>query len=270
MKQTITQYAMIIMMVVGAYLIGVYKTKSDLLEKGIGTNTANTQTAQQPAQQQQQDANPTKATDAQIKGLFEGKGNIVLGDKNAKLTIAEFSDPSCPYCHIAGGLNPELNNQVGSQFKMVKDGGSYQPVGPEIRKLVEDGKAKLVWMYTPGHGNGEMGTKALYCANEKGKFWGVNDLLMSSKGYDILNNTIKNDVKNAQALAEFLAPAFNPKDMQKCLESGKYNNRVVDDPKTISAIGRFGTPTFVFGTDIFEGAQSYADGIKTVVDAALK
>ncbi|MEI6690397.1 MAG: thioredoxin domain-containing protein [bacterium] len=267
MKQAITQYLMVIMMVVGSYFIGVYKTKSEILAKGATLGTAApTAAAAQPAAQQQ--GEPTVTSD-QVKALFN-KDNLVFGKDNAKLSIVEFSDPSCPYCHVAGGKNPELNNQIGSQFKMVADGGSYVPPMPEIKKLVDEGKAKLVWFYTPGHGNGEMGTKALYCANEKGKFWEVNDLLMSSKGYDLLNNTVKNDVKNAKTLADFLAPAMKAGDMQKCLESGKYDARVTSDPKIVASVGQFGTPTFVFGTTIFQGAQPYDKGMSAVVDAALK
>jgi len=266
MKQALTQYLMIALMVVGAYMIGVYKTESEMLKK------AAKQTPELQAQQNQpqQDVAPTVVTDEQMKALFEGKGNIVLGKKNAKLLIAEFSDASCPYCHVAAGKNPELNNKIGPQFKMVADGGSYVPAVPEIKKLVEEGKARFVWIYTPGRGNGELATKALYCANEKGKFWEAHDKLYTSEAYDLINDVVKNDVGNSKRLAEFMAPVLSVSEMENCLTSGKYDSRVVEDPKTVLSIGRFGTPTFIFHRTIFEGAQSFDSGMKQVVESVIK
>jgi hypothetical protein len=96
---------------------------------------------------------PTKAADAapaakdgevavtqdQVKALFTDK-NLAFGDKNSKVLFVEFSDPSCPYCGIAAGKNPNLNKQAGAQFLMAKDGGTYVPPVPEIKKLVDAGK----------------------------------------------------------------------------------------------------------------------------------
>ena len=96
-----------------------------------------------------------------IKGLFD-KDLVKFGDNTSKVIFVEISDPSCPYCQIAEGLNPTLNSQAGAQFKLVKDGGTYVAPVPEMRKLVDAGEASFVWIYSPGHGNGEMGTKALY------------------------------------------------------------------------------------------------------------
>jgi protein-disulfide isomerase len=41
----------------------------------------------------------------QVKGLFADENNLVFGDPNSKVLFVEFSDPSCPYCHIAAGTN---------------------------------------------------------------------------------------------------------------------------------------------------------------------
>jgi len=50
MKQAITQYMMVLALIVGSYFLGVYKTKTEFLEKGVGTTT----TAQAPTGQQPQ------------------------------------------------------------------------------------------------------------------------------------------------------------------------------------------------------------------------
>lgn len=214
-----------------------------------------------------QPAKPVVTLD-QVKGLFNGK-NISFGKADSKLLFVEFSDPSCPYCHIAGGQNAALNKQAGAQFLMVKDGGTYLPAVPEIKKLVDAGKASFTWIYANGHGSGEMGTRAFYCANEKGKFWQVHDLLMSDAGFKLMNTDIKNDTTKSGALAEFLKSAVNPADMKSCLDSGKYDDRLTGDMAIAQQFGFSGTPSFFVNTTNFPGAVSFKD-MQPVVDSALK
>lgn len=204
----------------------------------------------------------------QVKALFTDK-NLAFGKKDSKVLFVEFSDPSCPYCHVAGGKNPSLNKQVGPQFIMAKDGGTYLPPVPEMKKLVDSGKAAFVWVYANGHGNGELGTKAMYCAKEKGKFWEVHDLLMSEAGYKLMNEQVKNDVAKAGEMADFLKSAVKADDMKSCLESGKYDDRITGDMAIAQEFGFKGTPSFFVNTTNFGGAYSYKD-MATVVEKALK
>lgn len=251
--------ALLVVTVGLSFLVGVLWQKVENLGKGGTTNTT---------QQAQEQTPQVKVSMDQIKGLFD-KDVIKFGNKDSKLIFVEASDPSCPYCHIAAGLNSQLNNQVGSQFKLVKDGGAYVAPVEEMKKLVDSGKAAFVWLYFNGHGNGEMGTKAMYCAYEKGKFWQVHDLLMTSTGYDLLNNTVKNDKTQSGKLAEFLKSAMNPVDMKKCLESDKYDNRLSDEMAIGASLGVSGTPGFFVNETNFAGAYSFKD-MQSVVDAALK
>lgn len=242
-----------------AFFSGTLWQKVKNLEKAgevTGTN-------QQPAPLPQ-----VNVTLDNIKALFD-KDLIKMGDKGSKLTFVEISDPSCPYCSVASGLNPTLNNQIGPQFKLVKEGGTYIAPVAEMKKLVEAGKASFIWIYSSGHGNGEMGTKALYCANEKGKFWNVHDLLMTDGGYNLLNNTVKNDKAKAGTLATFLKSAIDPVFMKECLESGKYDGRIASDSEIAATLGFQGTPDFFVNTTNFAGAYNYTD-MKSAVDAALK
>ena len=223
-----------------------------------GVTTTPTQTAALPAQAQPAAPQAPKVTLDTIKALFTDK-NLVSGNKNAKNLLVEVADPSCPYCHIAGGHNPELNKQVGTQFTLVADGGTYIAPVPEMKKLVDSGKAAFVYIYSPGHGSGEMGAKAMYCANEKGKFWEVHDKLMTSEGYDMLNQTVKNDKTKSADLANFLSGVFNSADMKNCLESGKYDSKISEDTATAAKLGVNGTPGFFINTTNFAGAYSWKD-----------
>ena len=263
MKQAITQYLMVILLVVGAYFLGVYKTKSEYLSKTPSTVA----TVGQPAAPTQP-TTPTTVDLAKIQDKFDGK-HITFGDKNAKLVITEVSDPSCPYCHVAGGLHPELNNQMGAQFKLSTDGGSYIAPVPEIKKLVDSGKASFLWIYAPGHGNGEVGTQALYCAYEQGKFWQAHDILMSKVGYDLLNNTVKNDLTQSKLVTAAMAKVLDGKKLQSCLDSKKYAGQPADDTAFVQGLGFGATPTFFINDKAIEGAESWDSGFKSIVDPLI-
>jgi len=246
-----------------AFGVGVLWQKVTNLEKG-GTPTATTTQANQ-----QQAAAPSKTIDINVvKGLFD-KNLIKFGDKNKKVLFVEITDPSCPYCHVANGKNPEIGLQMGTQFKYVSAGGTYIPPVTEMRKLVDSGKASYVSIYFPGHGNGEIAAKALHCANDQGKYWQAHDLLYSNKGYDLINNVVKNDKAQSGAMADFLKSAADSVKIKECLESGKYDTQLTDEQNLSSTLGVAGTPGFFINSTAFNGAYSFKD-MQSTVDAALK
>ena len=262
--KSLVQSFMVVALIISAFFIGSLKTKVDFYEKGQALGTTNTA---QPSAQQPTPAQPTITLD-QIKKVFS-QNVIKFGDAGKKLLLVEIADPSCPYCHVAGGVDPELNKQIGTQFTLVKDGGAYVAPVPEMKKLVDSGKAAFAYIYYPGHGNGEMGMKALLCANEKGKFWDVHDLLMSNAGYDLMNTKVKNDKTKSQDVADFLQPVFDSSAMKSCLDSGKYDGALQDDIKLATTLGVQGTPGFFVNTTVFAGAYNFKD-MQSAVDAALK
>ncbi len=242
-----------------AFMVGVLWQKVENLGKNgvAGTGTAQQQAA--PA--------PVKVELSQIKDLFS-KDVVKFGNADSKLIFVEASDPSCPYCHIAGGLNSALNKQVGPQFTLVKDGGTYVAPVLEMKKLVNEGKASFVWLYFNGHGNGELATKAMYCAYEKGKFWEAHDLLMTETAYDFINNTVKNDMAQSQKMVDFLKSANIP-DLKACLDSDKYADRLASDMSLAASLGVSGTPGFFVNENNFAGAYSFKD-MESLVTSALK
>jgi protein-disulfide isomerase len=243
-----------------AFAVGVLWQKVSNLESGKSKVAGTEATASGQAK--------AKVSIETIKDLFD-KDVIKLGDAKRKLLIVEVSDPSCPYCSIASGKNAALNKQAGEQFKLVADGGTYVAPVPEFKKLVDDGKASFIYLYTSGHGNGEMGAKALYCAFDEGKFWEVHDLLMGAQGYALLNETVKNDKAKSGELAEFLKSATDATKMKACLDSGKYDSRINSDIQLASSLGITGTPGFFLNETPFYGAYGYKD-MQSAVDAALK
>lgn len=261
-SQLTQQFNLLLILFVALFLFNMFMYwKMRKIEAG-GTIAG----TQQPAAPGQPAA--VQVTDDQIKALFV-KENLSFGDPNAKLKFVEFSDPSCPFCHVAAGQNPELSAQMGEQFKPVSAGGTYIPPVVEMKKLVDEGKAAFVMIYQNGHGAGEVATKAMYCADEKDAFWPVHDKLMTNEGYNLINDTIKNDNANAPALAEFISDVIDPAFMTECITSGKYDDRIAKDQQTASTLGVSGTPGFFVNTKNFAGAYSFTD-MKADVDAALK
>lgn len=244
-----------------AFFCGTLYGKVKVLEKGSTANVAPVQP--DTAQQAKQPAKPQISADT-IKGLF-AKNVVKFGNGDNKLLMVMVSDPSCPYCHVAAGANKEIGAKMGAQFAS----GTYVAPLPEMKKLVDQGKADLVWLYTNGHGNGELATKAIYCANDQGKFWQAHDLLMSAKGYTLINDEVKNDTSKSQVVADFLSSVVNKNELKNCLDSGKYNSRLAEDSALASSLGISGTPGFYLNTTNFAGAYSWND-MKSVADAALK
>jgi protein-disulfide isomerase len=251
--------------IVAAFAVGFLYGKVSVYEKTGGS------TAAQPAAgaDQAPEAAPTVTRD-QVEALFADKSNIVFGDATSDVLFVEFSDSSCPYCHIASGKNPQLNIDAdpSGRFKLVSDGGTYEAPVIEMKKLVDEGKAGYVWLYSPGHGNGELATQAFYCAHEQEAFWPVHDLLMTAEGYTLLNDTVKNDVAQANVLTDFVGSVVDAAKFQSCLEDGTYAARVASDTALSRQFGVQGTPSFFVNETNFGGAYSYTD-IRPTVDALL-
>ncbi len=255
-------YIMIALLMAVSFFAGYLLMKTTSLQKSLVD--AKAQQGQTAGTQQQ--APPTKVSIDKVKAVFTD-GFIRFGDNKNKVLIVEVTDPSCPYCHIAGGQNPELSKQANFQYK--SDGGQYNPPVPEIRKLVEEGKASVAFIYGTGHGNGRLGMEAMYCAFEKGDFWPVHDKLMNNEGYTLLNDTIKNDRAQSQGLADYLASVTDSAAMKGCLDSAKYDAKLTRDEQEIAnGLGFQGTPHFVVNETIVNGARDWKD-IKAIVDPLL-
>lgn len=202
----------------------------------------------------------------EIKTLLRGRvatpppepQNVVLsvkddpfkGDKNAKLTLIEFSDYQCPFCarHVRDTL-PQIE-----------------------REYIATGKIKYVFRNFPIesiHPQAFKAHEAANCAGEQGKYWEMHDRLFANQ--NALG--LKDMPNHAQAFGLDL-PKF-----QQCLDSGKQASKIRGDLADGQKAGVQGTPTFFLGlTDpkdtmvkalrVIRGAQSYA-AFKQALDSLL-
>lgn len=86
----------------------------------------------------------------------------LLGNKNAKVTIVEFSDFQCPFCEA-------FYTDTLSQLK---------------QDYLDTGKARLAFRHFPIeslHPNSPTAHEAAECANEQGKFWEYHNMLFGDQ-----------------------------------------------------------------------------------------
>ncbi len=170
----------------------------------------------------------------------------ILGDKNAKVTIVEFSDLQCPFCRqFAEATLPSIKQQY-----------------------IDTGKARLVYRHFPldFHPASKPSAEALECAGEQGKFWQLHDKIFAEeakKGQGTIEYG-KPDIKRWALGLGMNAIQFN-----KCLDADKYAGRIEADTNYGASIGVSGTPAFFINGKRLIGAQPFAT-FKATIDAAMQ
>ena len=165
--------------------------------------------------------------------------DAVLGDKNAPVTIIEFSDYQCPFC-----------------------GRFYTETLPLIKKdYIDTGKVKLVYRdfpLTSIHPMAQPAAESAECVREKGgdsAYWKMHD--------KIFENQQSLSEENLKAWAKQLG-----QNIDSCLDSGKFKSEVQKDLNDATSAGGRGTPYFVINGKPLSGAQPYS-AFKQVIDAEL-
>jgi len=175
-----------------------------------------------------------------------GPDEHTLGDKNAKVTIVEYSDFQCPFCR---------------RF--------WRETLPELkREYINTGKARFVYRHFPldFHPAAMPSAKAVECANERGKFWEMHDKIFEEQdklGQGTIQFTVA-DIKKWAAQIGLDRGSFD-----QCLDSDRYNQQVTSDLNSGSQAGVSGTPTVFINGQRVVGAQPYAS-FKAVIDSLGK
>jgi protein-disulfide isomerase len=159
------------------------------------------------------------------------------GDKNAPVTIVEFSDYQCPFCQRFVQQTLPLINE----------------------RYVKTGKVRLVFRDypLPFHQYAQKAAEASECADEQGKFWEMHDKLFSTSELGI--DTLKNFAKEI---------GLDTTKFNSCLDSGKYASEVQKDMTDGSKYGVRGTPAFLINGVLVSGAQPFQN-FQTVIEQEL-
>ncbi len=163
------------------------------------------------------------------------KGAPATGAENAPVTIVEFTDYQCPYCHQAQSTLDEV-----------------------LRRY--EGKVKLVHLDFPldFHSEAVPAARAARCAGEQGRFWEYHHSLMTQKGA-----LDPDDLKGRAKTLSLGERAFG-----SCLESTRHDEAIQAELHQGTELGVTGTPAYFVNGRMLSGSQpieSFAD----VIDGEL-
>ena len=189
-------------------------------------------------------ANAGAVNSADVSKL--GSRDVILGDKNAPVTIVEYGDYQCPFC---------------ARF--------FEQTEPLlIANYVKTNKARIVFRNFQFLGPESAAAAAsTECAKDQSKFWAYHNALYGAESADGKENNGNLTGTLFVKLAGDVG--MNTKTFTDCIDSGKYVNQVAKDATDAQALGVNSTPTTYINGQQFLGAlpyQQFADAI----DAALK
>lgn len=164
-----------------------------------------------------------------------GKG-FVRGEKNAAVTIVEFSDFQCPFCKAATATMHQVMAQYAGKVRWVFRDFPIASLHPLANKAHE----------------------AARCAAEQGKFWEYHDLLFQ-RSPQLAPAELKQYARGLKLDGD----AFD-----RCLEAGKYQPAVAADLEEGQRLGVSGTPAFFINGRLLAGAQP-ATAFQQIIDSEL-
>jgi len=149
------------------------------------------------------------------------------GPRNALVTVVEFSDFECPFCGQFYPAIKQLEQEFGSDLRVVYRQFPLTGIHPNAWKAAE----------------------ASLCAHEQGRFWEMHDLLFQEQA-----RLRVGDLKEKAGRLGLNGPEFS-----SCLDSGRQRDRVQIDVDEGLRAGVAGTPAlFVNGALVEGGAVPYA------------
>jgi len=165
---------------------------------------------------------PPEAAEEPRKAVMRIPDDRWLGNRDAPLTLVEFTDYECTFCR---------------RFQVM--------TFPELRKkYIETGKLRFISRDLPldFHARAFRAAEAARCAGDQGRFWEMRDLLVS---------TGRLDDEDITAHARQLK--LDLKAFSACLAEGKHRTAIQQDILEAARLGINGTPGFVIGRSTPDG-----------------
>jgi len=188
-----------------------------------------------------------KTEDEQVQAILEQLATPTipaahaLGSADAPITIVEFGDYLCTFCHR---FHEETKDQL-------------------IANYVDTGKARFIFRDFPINdhldGGSSLAAQASYCAADQGRFWEFHDEVYAKWGGERAGWITK------ASMAEYArnAGVQDADTFEECLDSGKYSGVVRGNYVLAQNIGLDGTPKFIIMKDgevqgLIPGALPYS------------
>lgn len=176
-------------------------------------------------EQQQAKADASDKEEPPARAELSVQGAPMLGDKDAPLTMVEFTDFQCPFCK-------KFNTETFAELK---------------KNYIDTGKMRFYSRDLPldFHPDAIRAAEAGRCAAKQGQFWKMRALMQADPD--------KLDLESLEADAGELK--LNVKEFRECLDSDEAKNAVQTDILEAAKIGADGTPAFVVGKSTPEGVD---------------
>jgi protein-disulfide isomerase len=157
------------------------------------------------------------------------------GPEDAPVTIVEFTDYQCPFCHRAQGVIDRILDEYEGQVRIVHLDYPLQ-----------------------NHPGALPAARAARCAAEQGHFWEYHRNLMTDKG----------SLDEADLVQRAVGLKLDKGAFTQCLASGRHDESIHDQTDQGSRLGVTGTPAYFINGRMISGAQPFA-AFAQVIDAEL-
>lgn len=189
-------------------------------------------------EQQPDDSLPSEPVDM---SSIINKNDPVLGDKNAPVTIVEFSDFQCPYCGI---YSKNVYPQIEEEY-------------------IKTGKVKYIFKHFPLNGHAEaypsaLATECVRSLAGDEYFYKFHDVLFANQ------KDLSTDLYEKFVQDEGIKLVL----YKECFGTDQFKEDIYADQQTGSSIGVTGTPAFVINGTVMIGAQPY-ENFKALIDQEL-
>jgi protein-disulfide isomerase len=145
-----------------------------------------------------------------------------IGPATAPITIVEFTDYQCPYCHRAQGTVDELIAKYGDKIRFV-----HQDFPLE------------------SHPRAFFASRASRCANDQGKYWEYHRGLLKEPS----------DFSDADLVRRAQQMGLDAGGFKTCVESSKHDTAIRAAHKLGQDLGVSGTPSFFVNGRVLSGAR---------------
>ena len=149
---------------------------------------------------------------------FVENGSPVLGNPNASITLVEFGDYQCHYCHVF--------------FESIE--------GKIMKNYIETGKVKMIFKdYNIIGKDSVKASQGAHCANDQGLFWEYHDRLYSNWTGE--NNGWASGA-NLANYAQDIGLEMNQ--WTDCMSQQKHSKTILDSNEDAKKLQLTGTPAF--------------------------
>jgi len=190
---------------------------------------------------------PPSNTNSQEQNMFSGGGNDykphgnILGAKNAKLVIHEYTDYQCPYCSISNSMMSRLVNEVDGvrvehhDFPLNKQCNSLMKASPHKDSCIAIYYARAAKM--------------------QGKYWDYMTLLFENQ----------ENLSEPRLIELAKKVNLNITQLKKDAYSPEVKEALKEDIEKARSYNVSATPTYIIGIKKYEGLMPYPELRDTVL-----